>query len=168
MSSFLYDVDLSNSDLWETEHFEIVVAPLDPTYGRLAIADFDIPLYRRSRIMAARFFNPVARPWWKLGGFLNQSIPAPVDMDVTTSVDVQTWKIPLYNPITNKKQLVFFPDSAPRIWRLTASIPRWHQEIQVSIWRYTGELPPNFLQQVNAVSGKIDQILEILTNERSP
>jgi len=166
MSSFFNDIDLSNGDLWEVEHFEIVIAPLDPIYGRLAIADFDIPLFRRSRIMAARFFNPVARPWWKLGCFLNQSIAAPSSIDPSGSVNVTTWRIPLYHPVANKNQLVFFPDSSPRVWRLTASIPHWHQQAQVTIWRYTGALP-NFLQTINNIETKVDRVIEILSSGNS-
>ena len=94
MNSFLNDIDLTNSDLWEVEYFEIVLAELHPTY------DFEIPIFRRSRIMAARFHNPVARPWWKLGCYLKQSIAAPVSIDVSGSVEVARWRIPLYQRTT--------------------------------------------------------------------
>ncbi|MFB2976451.1 hypothetical protein [Microseira sp. BLCC-F43] len=167
MSSFLNDIDLSNSDLCEVEYFEIVLADLHPTYGRLAIADLAIPIFRRRRIMAARFHNPVARPWWKLGCYLKQSIPAPVTIDSSGSIEVTRWRIPLYQRTTNREQLIFFPDSSPRVWRLTASIPRWHLEAHITVWRYIRELPPSFWQTINVVENKVDQILERLSNRNT-
>ncbi|MFB2980869.1 hypothetical protein [Microseira sp. BLCC-F43] len=158
MNSFLNDIDLTNSDLWEVEYFEIVLAELDLDYRQLAIADFEIPVFRRSRIMAARFHNPVARPWWKLGCYLKQSVAAPV------SIEVNRWKIPLYHHTINKEQLMFFPDSCPRVWRLTASIPHWHQEAHITVWRYIGDLPPSFLSTISVVENKVDQILQRLSN----
>ncbi|MFB2977411.1 hypothetical protein [Microseira sp. BLCC-F43] len=162
MSSFFFDVNLSNGDLWELEYFEIQLAPINPDYGRLAIADFDIPLFQRSRIMAARFHNPVARPWWKLGCYLKQSIPAPTSFDVSGSVEVAKWRIPLYNRTTTREQVLFFPDSSPRVWRLTASIPHWHQEAHITVWRFIGELPPYFSQTINVIENKLEQILDRL------
>ncbi|MFB2976839.1 hypothetical protein [Microseira sp. BLCC-F43] len=163
MSSF-NDVDLSNSDFWEVEHFEIVLAQLHPEHGRLAIPDFDVPVFRRSRIMAARFHNPVAKPWWKLGCYLNQSIAAPAALDPSGAVQVASWRIPLYQHATNKKQLVFFPALTPRTWKLTASVPRWHQQAHITVWRYTGELPPPFWETISVIDSKTNQILERLSS----
>jgi len=160
MSSFLDNIDLTNRDLWEVEYFEIVVADVHPTFGPLAIADFDIPIFRRSRIMAARFHNRVARPWWK-GCYLKQSVAAPASFDISGSVEVARLRIPLDQRTTNREQLLFFPDSCPRVWKLTASVPHWHQEAHITIWCYTGQLPPYFLHTINTVENKVEQILRL-------
>jgi|GEM_PF-6181395 len=166
MHSGFSDIDLANSNYWETESFSQQTSVLTPDGSHRVIADFDIPLFNRSRIMAARFFNPFGKPWWKLGCHLNQTIPAP--FGPSESLIVASWRIPLYLA-SSKRQLIFFPDPVSSVWRLTASVPSWHTESQIIIWRFTGDLPNPPIKELLLLRGqqseielKIDEILSRL------
>lgn len=164
------DIDLTNSNYWETEHFSIVNSPLSNNFGfHLPIPDFVIPVMHTRPIMAARCFNPVAPEHWRFGLWLSQSIAAPAQIDAGGKVTVANWRVPLYQPNGFKRQRIFFPDPTPIAWLLTASVPYWHKQIEIAVWSFNGPLPPRVSQQAAFLSSemailqnKIDQVLNLL------
>lgn len=166
MHANITNVNLANGDLWEVEHFETQVGQLTSDNKRLAIPDFQIPIYRRSRIMAARFFNPVAKPYWKLGCYLKQSVAAPAALDPSGFVELAAWRVPLHLPNLTRNQRLFFPDPVATTWQLLASVPTWHQEAHITVWSYTGEISTPLIDQIETIraqqveiNNKLNQLL---------
>ncbi|MFB2921185.1 MULTISPECIES: hypothetical protein [Aerosakkonema] len=147
---------LQNGDLWEGEFFGIKTKPISGD-TRIAIPDFEIPLSARSPIMAARCIAPSSKPSWRLGCYVNQQIPAPGiavgsdSIDISSSVLVKRFRIPIYRS-SDKKQTLMFMNPAPQIWRLTCSVPPWHDEIQLAVFRYTGEISDKYQQILEAIA----------------
>lgn len=141
----VFGAELNNSNFWEIEQFVIRQAQLGmvgTTQGYYPIPDFTIPLFQRSRVMAAQFQNLNARPTWRLGCYLKQSIPAPFATDPTDFSDIISWRIPL------RSLQIFFPSTCTNPWQLRASIPYWHEEARLTIYRFTGAVNEPLLSQV--------------------
>lgn len=151
----IYDAELGNSDLWEVETFTFeqvqrTTVGRNPAY--YPIPDFVIPVYRRSRIMAVNFNNSLAKPHWKLGCYLKQSIAAPSAVEPDSFSDVYSWRVPL------NSLLVFFPLPAVTVWQVRASVPYWHEEARLTIYRFTGAIDQPLASRLTQLELKLDDI----------
>lgn len=141
----IYNAELTNSNFWEVEQFVIRQAQrttIRGEYSYYPIPDFTIPVFQRSRVMAAEVSNPAARLTWRLGCYLKQSIPAPFATDPSSYSEVFSWRIPL------RSLKIFFPSPSVNPWQLRASVPYWHEEVRITIYRFTGEVNEPLLAQV--------------------
>ena len=150
--SGLVGVDLTNSDYWQAEIFETRAVPGTGPDAFKPIPDFELPIFQRSRVMAASFSNPLAAPHWRRGCFIKQCAGIG-SIDAGSLADIATWHCPLWHPI------IFFPDPSALVWRLRCSVPYWHRQVSVAIYRYTGEIDLPLSTQLKTLDGKLDQLL---------
>ena len=132
MSSGIVGADLTNSGYWELESFVLRSVSGAGENAFRPIGNVALPIFQRSRIMAATFENSVARPWWYRGCWLNQLVA--VNAIGSSLANVASWHVPLVHP------LIFMPDTAPLVWQLSVSVPYWHKEARITIYRFTGEI----------------------------
>lgn len=149
----IYNGDLTNSNLWEVEYFAIrevqrTTVGNNPAY--YPITDFVLPVYQRSRIMACNFNNPLAKPHWKRGCYIKQSIPAPGGVEPDAFFDIASFLIPLHTG------LVFFPLSVVSNWQLRASIPDWHEIAQVTIYRFIGAINAPLAARLTQIESQLN------------
>lgn len=152
----IYNASLTNSDLWEVESFVIrtaATAQVNGQTGFYQIDDFVIPIFERSRVMAASFDNSKAEPHWKRGCYLKQSIPSPGGVSPDAFFDFRSFHIPL-----NSSQ-IFFPLSVVGPWQLRAAIPRWHEEAQVTVYRFTGTVDAPLAARLTEIENKINSLI---------
>lgn len=125
-------LQLENPAHWEEIysqiHRAVVVIPgrsYDP------IPPIDIPGIQSTQYLNCVAESQLARETWRLGGWLYQVVEVPGRSDF---VDLNASKN--FVPI-NDARLIFLPRLAPT-YRLRFEVPWWHEEISLTIWRYTG------------------------------
>lgn len=148
-------LDLSDASLWVQVYDTTLFA--DPVLGQTGkhypIPNHSIPGNFEGHTLAVGSSSTKAKPNWSLGFYLAQVINVPgVGNAEARSI-----------PIRLGLNLVRFPPLSTQ-FRLKARIPKWHQEMSLTIWRYVGvesdvldrlaDLQPTFTR----IEDKIDEI----------
>lgn len=92
------------------------------------------PILFTSPILAVTIENPLARQWWRLGGYVSMRTKVP-GSDFEDLVILRTF-CPVNSPPTFLSLPVVVND-----FELTIDVPHWHEEVTVDIWEYTGPNP---------------------------
>lgn len=152
----IYNSNLTNSDLWEVENFtikEVQRTMIGNREGYYPIPDFTIPVFQRSRIMAANFNNILAKPHWRLGCYIKQSIPAPSGVEPDAFADIASFRISLHT------LQIFFPLPVVNAWQLRASVPEWHERAELTIYRFTGTIDAPLAQRLTEIETKLNTLV---------
>lgn len=126
MSSIL---DFSSSDLWERVHEITLVAEVGsrPSFY-VPIPSHQLPGTYTSHTLLVGASSFKAKPTWNLGFWLSMIINAPTVGSFTA----------MQKPIPFGLTLVRFPPLSNE-FSLKATFPKWHEEISLAVWKYTGK-----------------------------
>jgi hypothetical protein len=103
------------------------------------IPTFQIPILFESPILAIAAENQDAHSWWRLGCRVRQLF----DVEGPTEV-ASTQRVVLLN---RGGTLIQFPRYAPQ-YRLEVEVPKWHKEMDLTIWEYIGPITDTTVQAV--------------------
>ena len=159
MSYDLALLDLTNSNYWEVESFMTKNATPGNIPGSIyPIPEFEIPIFQRSRVMMASAYNADAPDRWYRGCYLKQVVGTAGSLSPSDYSELQTVIVPTSNNSITRTKL-FFPSPAPIVWKLIAAVPWWHEQISLTLWRYTGELPDPISVKLQTIENKIDLLI---------
>lgn len=122
-------LDLGDASSWVQVYDTTLFA--NPVFGRegkyYPIPSHSIPAIFEGHTLAIGSSSTKAKPTWNLGFYLAQIVSVPgVGSAEARSI-----------PIRLGLNLVRFPPLSVQ-FRLKARIPKWHEEMSVTIWKYVG------------------------------
>ena len=120
-------LDCSDSSYWQTVYETTLIAESITTGYHSPIPQHQIPIVFDNHTLAVGASSSKTKPTWNLGFWLSMLVNLP---GVGNATAVQK-AIPL------GLNLIRFPVLTPE-FKLKAKIPKWHEEMSMKFWIYTG------------------------------
>ncbi len=150
--------DSLNWDLAKRQKYTAQLAPGDDSrYIPLP----DISLVLSSYILLIGTKNQKSKPTWWLGCRASvRLLVSPSSLsEYTAAVEVHRQNCQL-----GALSLVRIPYYKPVPYLLVLSVPRWHQELEIEVWQYSGPLPSDTPEASSGQLDRMERQIEFIAN----
>lgn len=145
--------ELNNSLNWDLVVRATYVAPTNPAYpkGFMPIPTKVVVVDKYTLAIGAK--STKAKPTWSLGAYISPRLlfsPSSTSEFPAAVKSEQRQVIEL-----NKLTLIQFTNFGVTPYLLEFSIPRWHQELSIEVWKYSGTTN-NVKETLTRIEEKLD------------
>lgn len=147
-------LDLGNILNWDLLHRQKYLAQATPSGGFIPLSRVNVIC--SSNIIAAGAINTKGKRHWTLGAWLYPALLiSPSDSsDFTAAMDFERYAVPL-----GRLKLIQMPKYQPQPYLLEFQIPRWHEELYLEVWYYSGEESTTVEEALKDTNTKLDTLL---------
>lgn len=142
-------IDLSNSDNWRLVWEKLTIAErvvIDPEKQHHPIPAIKMPVQLESPVFVVLVENQQAKSTWRYAGIVTQLVSTGIiDFGGSDDVEVTSRKLWL-----NRVSLHVFPNLTTS-FSLKFYIPKWFEEVSITIWEYLGNYDDTTEQLIKQV-----------------
>jgi len=157
-------LNLNDPSLWSPVwDLNIVAQSLDSDAiaGKfIRIPEQKCPIILHKSLLAVYVNNPLAKTGWFSAGYINQSITLPLTVGGNPTSYGASRRL-----VLGRTQIVAFLDIGVADFAISFISNRWHRQIKLVAWEYTGDISTTELtaiaaitQQLSSIEGKIDDL----------